>query len=76
MGSLGERGPNADRQRAYQAPFVAEVNQGELAEIRDCTHKGWALGGERFRAEIEALGQRRAASKGVGRPRKRDDNRV
>jgi putative transposase len=49
-----------------------------LAEIRDCTHKGWALGGARFKAEIEALGQRRAASKGVGRPRKRPDdgNRV
>ena len=28
------------------------------------------LGGERFRDQIEALGQRRAASKGVGRPRK------
>lgn len=60
----------ADRLRAYQALFAAAIDPGDLAEIRDCTHKGWALGGERFRAEIEALGKRRAASKGVGRPRK------
>ncbi|MFZ5589358.1 MAG: transposase [Pseudomonadota bacterium] len=57
------------RQRAYRALFVSAIDQGDLAEIRDCTHKGWALGGERFRAEIEALGRRRATSKGVGRPR-------
>ena len=62
---------DADRQKAYRALFDTAIDQGDLAEIRDCTHKGWALGGERFRAEIEALGQRQAASKGVGRPRKR-----
>jgi putative transposase len=62
----------ADRQEAYQALFATAIDRGDLAEIRDCTHKGWALGGERFRAEIEALGQRRAASKGVGRPRKHE----
>ena len=64
---------DADRQKAYQALFAATVDPGDLAEIRDCTHKGWALGGVRFRAEIEALGQRQAASKGVGRPRKNRD---
>jgi putative transposase len=58
------------RQEAYQALFASAIDQGDVAEIRDCTHKGWALGGERFRVEVEALGQRRAASKGVGRPRK------
>jgi len=60
------------RQKAYQALFASAVDQGDLAEIRDCTHKGWALGSERFRDAIEALGQRRATSKGVGRPRKRE----
>ena len=65
---LGRDG--ADRHITYQALFATSIGQGDLAEIRDCTHKGWALGGERFRAEIEALGQRQAASKGVGRPRK------
>ena len=60
----------ADRQSAYRQLFRAAVSGADLAEIRDCTHKGWALGGERFREQVEALGQRRAASKGVGRPRK------
>jgi putative transposase len=61
---------------AYPAVFASAIDQGDLAEIRDCTHKGWALGGARFRAEIEALGRRQAASKGVGRPRKQENNRV
>lgn len=65
---LGRDG--GDRQKAYQALFASAIDQGDLAEIRDCTHKGWALGGERFRSEIEMLGQRQAASKGVGRPRR------
>ena len=64
------------RQTAYQALFASAIDQGDLAAIRDCTHKGWALGGERFRAEIEALGQRQEASKGVGRPRKVESERV
>ncbi len=37
--------------------------------VRDCTHKGWALGGEAFKAEIEQRTKRQAGSKGVGRPR-------
>jgi putative transposase len=60
------------RQEAYRGLFATAVDQEDLAEIRDCTHKGWALGSERFRDAIEALGQRRATSKGVGRPRKRE----
>jgi putative transposase len=65
----------ADRQATYRQLFRAVISGADLSEIRECTHKGWALGGERFREQIEALGQRRAASKGVGRPRK-GDNRV
>lgn len=41
----------------YKALFATAINQGDLTAIRDCTHKGWALGGKRFRAEIEALGR-------------------
>jgi putative transposase len=63
------------RQKAYQALFAAAIDQGDLAAIRDCTHKGWALGGQRFQAEIEALGRRQAASRGVGRPRKQASDR-
>ncbi|MDT3705447.1 MAG: transposase [Thiobacillus sp.] len=66
---------DATRQAAYRALFDAAIDREDLAEIRDCTHKGWALGGERFKAEIEALGQRRAVSKGVGRPRKEGGDR-
>ena len=72
-GRLGRTAP--DRQAAYRQLYRAAISGADLSEIRACTNKGWALGGERFREQIEALGQRRAASKGVGRPRK-DDNRV
>jgi len=64
-----------ERQSAYRQLFRAAVSGEDLKEIRDCTHKGWALGGERFREQVERLGKRRAASKGVGRPRK-EKNRV
>jgi putative transposase len=63
----------AEQQGAYRRLFRAAVSGTDLREIRQCTHKGWALGGERFREQVEALAQRRAASKGVGRPRKGSD---
>ena len=65
----------ADRQSAYRQLFRAAIPSIELKEIRECVHKGWALGDTRFRAQIEGLAQRRAASMGVGRPRKHE-NRV
>ncbi len=55
----------ADRQSAYRELFQAAISSKDLAEIRECTHKGWALGGERFKEQIEALGQRRAVSGSV-----------
>ena len=60
----------AERQGAYRQLFRAAVSQDDLKAIRECKHKGWALGSERFQEEIERLTQRRASSKGVGRPRK------
>jgi putative transposase len=69
-------GPSGSkRQPAYWQLFHAGISDGDLAAIRDCSHKGWALGSERFEEQIEVLGQRRATSKGVGRPRK-ENNRV
>jgi putative transposase len=69
-------GRNAeDRQSAYRQLFRAAISGQDLKAIRESTHKGWALGGERFKEQIEFLAHRRAVSKGVGRPRK-DDNRV
>ena len=59
-----------ERQTSYLALFHSALTTDDLAAIRDCTHKGWALGSEQFRTHIEKLGKRQAASKGVGRPRK------
>ena len=67
------------RLSAYRALFKAAIGKSELAQIRDCTHKGWPLGGDKFKQEIETRTQRQASSKGVGRPRvaeEADDNRV
>lgn len=58
----------ADRQSAYGNLFGAAVSGAGLAEMLDCTHKGWALGG-RFWQEVEVRAQRRAASMEVGRAR-------
>jgi len=59
----------AERQGAYRQLFRAALSGQDLKAIRESTHKGWALGRERFQRGIEALAQRRAVSKGVGRPR-------
>lgn len=58
------------RRVAYRGLFKSEFDAEELTAIRDCTHKGWALGDERFRAQIETLGDRRAMPAMKGRPRK------
>lgn len=57
-----------ERLSAYQSLFKAAIARDELASIRDCTHKGWALGSEKFKAAIETRSNRPASSKGVGRP--------
>ena len=69
----------AARLSGYRALFKAAIGKSDLAQIRDCTHKGWALGGDKFKADIEMRAQRQASSKGVGRPpaaETEDDNRV
>ncbi len=61
-----------DRRLAYRQlfkTFKTITTEDELKTIRDATNKGWALGSDRFAAEIEALSARRAVSKGRGRPR-------
>ena len=59
-----------ERQVAYQALFKAALSTNDLVQIRECTHKGWALGSQRFIDEIGLLTKRRTASKGIGRPKK------
>ena len=61
---------DADRQAAYRQLFKAAVSNDDLREIRECTHKGWALGSDRFKEQIERLTRRPTVSKGVERPRK------
>lgn len=64
----------ADRQSAYRQLFRSAISIDNLTEIREMHTQGLGLGGERFRKQVEAVSQRRAASKGVGRPRKSDND--
>ncbi len=61
---------DAQRFAAYQDLFKVALADDDLKQIRESTHKGWALGNQRFIDEIEMLGKRPASSKGVGRPKK------
>jgi len=56
---------------AYRALFQAHLDESTLNNIRDATNKGWALGDERFKAEVERLLARRARPlpRGGGRRR-------
>jgi putative transposase len=60
----------AERLAAYQGLFKVALAEEDLKQIRESTHKGWALGSQRFIEEIEVLSRRQATSKGVGRPKK------
>jgi putative transposase len=57
-----------ERQGAYRQLFRAAISGTDLKEIRESVHKGWVLGSERFKARIEALGNRRVASRGSAGP--------
>jgi putative transposase len=56
-----------DRRLAYRQLFKTITSEDEPTTIRDATNKGWALGSDKFAAEIEALSERKAVSKGRGR---------
>ncbi len=47
-----------------------QIGKLDLESIRAATHKGWALGNDRFCEKIETLTGRRAAPLPKGRPRK------
>jgi putative transposase len=57
-----------ERLSAYRQLFRAQISKGDLDAIRESTHKGWALGNDRFRAKVERLSGRRAAPLPRGRP--------
>lgn len=48
------------RQAAYRDLFRAHIDEKTLTEIRHATQKGWVLGNDRFKDEIEHLLKRRA----------------
>lgn len=56
------------RQRTYRELFCTELDSGELTEIRDTVNRGWPLGGERFKDEIEQASKRAVRPPKRGRP--------
>ena len=67
---LGLGSDEGRRRAAYQQLFHHELDGPLVEEIRDATNGNFALGNERFRAELEAALQRRATRGRPGRPRK------
>lgn len=57
----------SERQKSYRELFVHHVDGKLLEEIRTNTHKGMAVGNDRFKEEIEALSGRRLKPKKRGR---------
>lgn len=46
-------GTAEQRQQAYRSLFQSELDLRDLTEIRDTVNRGWPLGRERFKDEIE-----------------------
>ena len=57
-----------ERQQAYRELFRSELDSDELKAIRDTVNRGWPLGGERFKDEIEQALKRAARPPKRGRP--------
>ncbi len=51
----------AEIRRAYRALFRRRLEEAALKDIREATNMAWALGDERFKAEVQRLTGRRAA---------------
>lgn len=60
-----------ERQEAYRELFRHEIEPGQVDDIRRATNGNFALGNERFLAEVTAVLGRRAIPGASGRPRKR-----
>ncbi len=60
----------AERQRAYRALFVTDIDPADLDEIRSNTQRGWPIGSERFKDQIEQALDRAARPPQRGRQRK------
>jgi putative transposase len=63
--SLGRDGD--ERQAAYRGLFATALAQDAINEQRQATHGGWAIGSERFKAQIAESADRRAGPLPKGR---------
>jgi len=59
-----------ERQTAYCGLFATEMDQVDLEQIRGATARGWPLGSERFKDQIELALERTARPPRRGRPPK------
>jgi putative transposase len=57
-----------ERQKVYRSLFRAYLDDDLISDIRKTVNKGLALGGERFKDEIERLCGRRVRPAKMGRP--------
>lgn len=57
-----------ERQQAYRALFCSELDSCAMSEIRDTVNRGWPLGSDRFKDDIEHALQRAARPPKRGRP--------
>jgi putative transposase len=64
-------GSDEARQQAYRDLFSTELDARELVEIRDAANRGWPLGSDRFKDEIEQALRRAVRPPRRGRPPKR-----
>ncbi len=64
--SLGKE--PGERQKKYRELLAQYLDEEVWEEIRTSTHKGMAVGNDRFKKEVEALTGRRLKSKKRGRP--------
>jgi putative transposase len=63
----------AERQAAYRALFQEALDEAWIGDLRAATNGGWALGSERFKAQIAAAARRRATRLPKGRPADEDE---
>ena len=63
-----------ERQQRYRELFKVELDPGMIDQIRTATNGNYALGSERFAAEVGAMLARRVTPGKSGRPRKVDDS--
>jgi putative transposase len=63
-------GPTAaGRRQAYRAMFDEVIDDAFVDELRAATNGGWAVGSERFKAQLAAALRRRVTPAPAGRPR-------